>query len=193
MSWATHFMLLCATCALTSGLVVADDEPPNLPPPHLTQIVFGKMDLLDGKPRLILMLDSYRVERLRIEETRRVVRIDEAEGQGGDATETVVEEPTTTNHEIVRMKSAGMKPKVVDLNDVKFFDIHWTAISIEQAAEQLKAAGPIFLLDAGVRAGPFSSAQLRALNPKTLILVTPNRIRQIPREADPFGGDPFGG
>lgn len=199
MNRASLVRLICTACVVVPGLSAAADPQRQLPPPRLEQIVSGKMDLKDGKPRLILMIDSYRRERIRIENTRRVVRIDEAREEGGEEQVTVIEGPVTQEQEIVRIKPAGLKPTVVDLNDVKFFDINWKAVSIEQASQKLKAVGPVFLLDGNRSAGPFSPSQLRALNADTLILKTPKRIRQSPRRnvdpfADPFGGnaDPFG-
>ena len=165
--------------------VVAQDT--SRPAPQLKHLVSAK--ILPGyAPTVIMMINSFRRENLRVKSTTEIFVVQD------DGSEKPYSEPTVRTQVQVNRIPAGLKPITTDAKHFKFFDLDWKPVSFEDAAKRLTKLKPVFLLDAGMTAGKFSTLTRSALQNDCMILMTKNNIRKNDGRMrnDPFGGGRFG-
>ena len=197
-TFAVKLAGVCAVFLLANSSDVYGQRGDGGVYPRLSKVVEGKITIRDGKPQLVLMLESYRKSNIETHTVLQKYRIEKVKNEAGELVEqkTPLGDSVQNERRRVEIKSAGIKPKVIDFKDIKFFDLSLNEVTIEQARKKLQQLGPVFLIDRGANVVAFPPAQRRALNPDCLILWSKKDIRQNPRGADqfdnPFGGDMFG-
>ena len=157
-----------------------------LPWPTLSTLVRAKLDPNDGKPQLILMLQSYRMEKMakpvavkktRIETRVRTVKINDRE------VEQVYQVAVPYTEQVTEIaKSAGLKPTTFDISKFKIYDLDANVVSIEEASKRLEKLTPVFLLEntKAPKFNPVPELQKSILKPGSLVIVSADKIHKRP-------------
>ncbi len=152
--------------------------------PTLADLVLAKVVMGEDGPRVILMVESYRTETttaqvtvIRQEERSREVLVD-----GKTVTQDyTVNVPHTILQEIQRKIPAGRKPRTMQGDAIRFFNLDGEPVSIDGLAKTWTTLRPIFLIDQSKSdPQPISGIAKQAIHENCLIAVTEKQIRPAP-------------
>ncbi len=164
-------------------------------PIQLSNLVLGKLDRVGNEPRLIVLVEQFRIEKkqrevfaMRVENRVRTIKVTDPESGVEKEVEQAytVNVPFSTKKDVPIRKAAGKKPVVIPLSKVRLYRLDASPVSEEEAAELLENMQPIFLatgFDREIK--PASEIIRRALNPNCLIAVTDELQRRQPEAVAP--------
>lgn len=155
--------------------------------PQLSDLAQVKLDTHSGKPHLIMMLDSFRMEK----RTGRVIKhVPEmrtrmvADGQGGQVEQIyTIHVAVVEEGEIEYKIAAGRKPLSQPASQFRFFELTGNELSLEAASEKLRTLQPVFLLDRFVGELPeIPEIYRQAMHPSCLVIVSEEALRDFPQQ-----------
>lgn len=159
------------------------------------QLVAAKINLDDAPPRIILMIESYRTEKKKIDalvpQLKTVVQTyTTADGKKAER-EVTVNQMITVQIEQDILVPAGLKPTVMDLADFEFFDLDSQPVSHESAAQKLNMLFPVFLIEMFQgEMHPIGKYEKEVLKSDVLIATTPKPVRPMGQQGWQPAGDP---
>ncbi len=149
-------------------------------PVELSNLTLAKMDANAEEPRLILLVEQFRMEEgeiefteMRMEKRTQVYNVTENGKQVRKEREVTVMVPITGKRKGQVRVSAGKKPTTVPFDELKVYRLDGTRVTAEQSAELLATLKPVFLVDGlNRKIEPANDIIRQALRPDMLIVVT---------------------
>lgn len=153
--------------------------------PSFNDLVQAKVDDVEGKNKLIVMLESFLTEKREGQVTKfrteqRTRKVIDNNGQEREQTFTV-RIPFTENGQVDVRIPVGKRPSVHDIDNFEFFLCTGRKISNDDVAKHLNSLRPLFLLDRFVGDLPaVPELMQQSLKEDCLIAITSKSVRPAP-------------